>query len=351
MKMARWAAVFVPVVLGLVLACGGAKQDDPTEWDTSSEEELWGEATEEEAIAEEEAKAHTAVTLDMLLAAPVEVEFQWYQYMDSTEMDDAAMKLLCRIMSMYELCSTAADDWVWCQAVDTLAHQFMREKKVYLSQPQEFETAIAAAKHQIDWYDFGSQLEMNLYSTVDARLDYLRVVYKYRQMAAYWSLGDKLKKMPKLLFEEFSAWHNWATAQYQVYHREKTEGLPYYSMLPMELNAYAQWLTENRMRMLSVEEEVIEYGTVYKQQGKTVTGEQWQKVRAAHASDTAALDAAEQWIAARQRIVRYLSAQKSAYQGSNYKKISESYDCITADIHSRIAGTLAPVVPEEYYEI
>jgi hypothetical protein len=196
---------------------------------------------------------------------------------------------------------------------------------------------------------------MNFISYIYATLDYYRTIEAYRQ----W-----LQAVPKdirvLAQEEYEAWHDLNDARFNLWN-DVSYRREWYSMKPLEIEGYYTNLSENRRAELDVERDIILNGKAYKQKGQTVTAKEWEKWIADNSvpedldmlekndtripSDSIVTDRVNtlkttfaRWLKARQDLAVALP-----------KEQGDSYDYLTADMHSRMTGKLEAIIPYNNY--
>ena len=160
--------------------------------------------------------------------------------------------------------------------------------------------------------------------------------------------------------EEFEAWHDLHSARFTFWD-EVSYTQEWYSMKPMEIESYRMNLSSNRRAELEVERDIVLSGKLYRQKGKTVTSKEWEQWITDNSvpediddlkkmgdtdripSDSLVTDrvntlksAFARWLKARQALAAALP-----------KELGDSYDGMTADIHSRMIGKLADIIPYE----
>ena len=132
-------------------------------------------------------------------------------------------------------------------------------------------------------------------------------------------------------------------------------------MKPLEIEGFYTNLSENRRAELDAERDIILNGKPYKQKGQTVTAKEWEKWIADNSvpedldmlerydtnlipSDSIVTDRVDtlkttfaRWLKARQSLAAALP-----------KEQGDSYDYLTADMHSRMTGKLEAIIPLEH---
>lgn len=255
--------------------------------------------------------------------------------------DSCAFELANRFMRMNEVVvekGDAMDMLQWAVAVNATLDTFC------VNVPEvPHDSVLNEIGRIMDEYTSWSQFEMNAMSDVYATIEYYYVIEAYRQ----W-LDDLPQNLKALGREEYEAWHQLNEARFAFW-RDVSYTQNWYSMKPMEINHYYSCLAKTRVAELADERNVILGGKNYQQQGKTVTTKQWEdwlkeKSVPEDADENPELvpDAAvvekkredlrqafSRWLAARQAMVKALPGNQG-----------KSYDNLTADMHSRIVGTL-----------
>ena len=194
---------------------------------------------------------------------------------------------------------------------------------------------------------------MNYISSIYARIDYYRAIEAYRQWLS--AVPAHLKPLAQ---EEYAAWHDLNEARFAFWN-DVSYQQEWYSMKPMEINAYYGNLAENRCEELAQEQAIILQGKAYRQKGKTVTTKVWEKWIADNSVPEDADDlkkwgqanllpdketVAERVKGLKAAFSRWLKARQ-AMAAALPEEQGKSYDSITADIHSRMVGLLPDIVP------
>ena len=132
-------------------------------------------------------------------------------------------------------------------------------------------------------------------------------------------------------------------------------------MKPMEIEGYRTNLSSNRRAELDVERDIILSGKTYQQKGKTVTAKEWEQwiadssvpediddLKKMGDTDRIPSDSlvADRVNTLRSTFARWLKARQ-ALAAALPKEQGDSYDFLTADIHSRMIGKLADIIPYE----
>lgn len=271
----------------------------------------------------------------------------------ATHRDSASMRLANRFMRMANLVNlngNAADKLQWAVAVNAALDSF---RVTVPSVPSD--SALYEIERVVDSYSSLTQSEMNFQCYVSATVDYYRTIETYRK----WLLAVPAS-LKSLMQKEYEAWHDLNEARFAFW-RDVSYTQEWYSMKPMEIGGFYEYLSENRRAELGVERGVILTGKTYRQKGTTVTAKQWEQWIVKHSvpEDLDILKGVEDneripsdslvaervntlkstfscWLAARQAIASALPEE----QGN-------SYDNITADIHCRIIGKLEDLIPYE----
>lgn len=297
------------------------------------------------------------VTIDTIEQADVDTieskEIRFYEPLyDCDEMsahdtaDTAALELANRVVAMYTSIdfSMADNVWAWAEATDTVVQQYADDNCI------QYDTAVVDLHQILErlGYTIESQWSMNTYE------DYMTVIRTYDAVMAYKRLINDLTDMElkQLVRAEYNAWFEWIDAEYFTF-VYGVHGNDRYTMLPLEYGEFHSYHTENRLEALRVERDILTQGKTYRQQGQTVTVEQWNQwldeqgyqedmspdfnMDEPTETDFPALikDKTERWLAARHAVSAYLGTKKARGQ---------SYHNLTADIHACIIGTLNPPV-------
>lgn len=267
--------------------------------------------------------------------------------------DSAAMRLANRFLRMGNLVNlngNANDKLQWAVAVNAAIDTFLVAVP-YLNN----DSVIHEIGRVVYKYSNQTQGELNFMCYVDAMVDYYRTIESYRQ----WLASVPTSQKP-LIQEEYEAWHDFNEARFAFWN-DVSYRQEWYSMKPMEVEGYYENLSANRRAELQLERGIIENGNSYHQKGKTVTSAQWEQWITDHSvpedaedmkelgredelpSDSIVTDrvntlktAFSRWMAARKAIAAALPKQQSI-----------SYDNLTADIHCRMIGKLASIIPYE----
>ena len=270
-----------------------------------------------------------------------------------THRDSSALRLVNRIMRMNELVKKngkANDKLQWAVAVNAAIDTFFVEEPT-IRKDQAFEEIERVTSK----FSFDTQSEMNFISYIYATLDYYKTIEAYRQ----W-LQAVPKDIRALAQEEYEAWHDLNDARFNLWN-DVSYRREWYSMKPLEIEGYYTNLSENRRAELDVERDIILNGKLYKQKGQTVTAKEWEKWIADNSvpedldmmekndtripSDSIVTDRVNmlkttfaRWLKARQDLAAALP-----------KEQGDSYDYLTADMHSRMTGKLEAIIPYDYY--
>lgn len=270
-----------------------------------------------------------------------------------TPREEAALALANRVITMYSSTNhTQADSvWLWGMATEKAVIQYAKENKM------QRDSAVCDLHDALQYYGYD---EYTPY-TMTEHAQYLTVIQTYDAITRYRQLLSKIedKQLKKLIRAEFNAWFEWLDAEYftNEYH---THGSDSYDSLPLELNDFHAYYTDNRLAMLDIEEDILLNDKSYLQRGKTVTAKQWQdwlnkqgykegmspefNMEEPLDTDFPALikDKTERWLAARQAVSMYLG--EKAGKGL-------SYDCLTADIHASIIGTTKSILKDYWMKM
>lgn len=271
----------------------------------------------------------------------------------ATHRDSAAMRLANRFMRMGNLVNmngNANDMLQWAVAVNAALDTF---RVAVPSVPSD--SVLDEIVRVTDKFSSQTQTEMNFQCYVEATVDYYRTIEAYRQ----WLLAVP-SGLKSLMQEEYEAWYDLNEARFAFWH-SVSYTQEWYSMKPMEIEGYYENLSCNRRAELEVERSIVLEGKPYSQKGTTVTTQQWDEWIAEHSvpedieflrehgnedripSDSLVAvhvdvlrSSFSRWLAARQAIAAALPKE----QGT-------CYDNLTADIHCRMVGKLATLIPYE----
>ena len=323
----------ITLCISMLSACGGRSasgSDDINPRDTVTVPEG---ITGEDSVAYIEnavLKDHISMNDFLELAEVHQLEDRLFLYHDSiaTPRDKAAMRLANRFMRMHyvAISGNAESKLQWAMAVNAVLDTF-RVSVPSLPKDSALNEIIRVA----DKYSSETQSEMNFQC-------YIR----------------------PLAQEEYEAWHDLNSARFTLWD-EVSYRQEWYSMKPMEIEGYRENLSSNRRAELEVERDIILNGKPYQQKGKTVTAKEWEQWIADNSvpediddlkkmgdtdripSDTLVADRVNslkstfsRWLKARQALAAALP-----------KEQGDSYDFLTADIHSRMVGKLAAIIPYE----
>ena len=265
--------------------------------------------------------------------------------------DSAAMRLANRFLRMANLVNlngNANDKLQWAVAVNAAIDTFLVAVPYVPA-----DSVILEIGRVVNKFSSQTQSELNFMCSVDAMVDYYRTIESYRQ----W-LSVVPTNLKPLIQEEYEAWHDLNDARFDFWN-DVSYKQEWYSMKPMEIEGYYENLSANRRAELQLERGIIEDGTTYQQKGKTVTSAQWEqwitensvpedadsmremRREEDYPSDNLVRDRVNtlkssfsRWIAARKAIAAALPKQQGI-----------SYDNMTADIHCRMIGKLASIIP------
>lgn len=274
----------------------------------------------------------------------------------ATAHDSAAMRLANRVMRMFHLVDLNgnAEDYLhWATAVDTTLNTFCKETHCVKTDSTLYEIDSVISKFA-SW----TQVEMNFYSYVTSTIEYYRTLKAYQEL-----IKSAPKEIKSLIMDEYKAWHALNEARFNFW-SDVSFRQEWYSMKPMEINSYYGYLSVIRRAELTTERDIIVNGKTYAQKGKTVTGAQWEEWIKDHSKpediellqelkmykyipeDSVVVNRTNtlrstfsHWIETRQAITAALS-----------KSQAQSYDKLTADIHSRMIGTLPDNYPMKLWE-
>lgn len=271
----------------------------------------------------------------------------------ATHRDSAAMRLANRFMRMANLVNingNANDKLHWAVAVNAALDSF---RVAVPSVPSD--SALYEIERVVGSYSSLTQSEMNFQSYVSATVDYYRTIESYRK----WLLAVPTNLKP-LMQKEYETWHDLNEARFAFWN-DVSYRQEWYSMKPMETEGYYEFLSKNRRAELGMERGIILAGKPYHRKGIIVTTKQWEQWIAEHSvpedldllkeveafeyipSDSLVTERVNtlkscfsHWLAARQAIASALPKEQGKY-----------YDNITADIHCRLIGKLADLIPYE----
>ena len=347
----------ITLCISMLSACGGRSasgSDGINPRDTVTVPEGY---TGEDSIAYIEnavLKDHISMNDFLELAEVHELEDRLFLYHDSisTPRDKAAMRLANRFMRMHyvAISGDAESKLQWAMAVNAVLDTFRVEVP---SLP--IDSVLNEIKRVADKYSSETQSELNFQCYIRSSVDYYRTIEAYRQ----WIQAVPSDIRP-LAQEEYEAWHDLNSARFTLWD-EVSYRQEWYSMKPMEIEGYRENLSSNRRAELEVERDIILNGKPYQQKGKTVTAKEWEQWIADSSvpedydelkkmgdtdripSDTLVADRVNtlkstfgRWLKARQSLAAALP-----------KEQGDSYDYLTADIHSRMVGKLAAIIPYE----
>ena len=358
----------ITLCISMLSACGGRSasgSDGINPRDTVTVPEGY---TGEDSIAYIEnavLKDHISMNDFLELAEVHELEDRLFLYNDSiaTPRDKAAMRLANRFMRMHyvAISGDAESKLQWAMAVNAVLDTF-RVSVPSLPKDSALNEIIRVA----DKYSSETQSELNFQCYIRSSVDYYRTIEAYRQ----WIQAVPSDIRP-LAQEEYEAWHDLNSARFTLWD-EVSYRQEWYSMKPMEIEGYRENLSSNRraeleverdiiLNELEVERDIILNGKPYQQKGKTVTAKEWEQWIADNSvpediddlkkmgdtdripSDTLVADRVNtlkstfsRWLKARQALAAALPEEQG-----------DSYDFLTADIHSRMVGKLAAIIPYE----
>lgn len=271
----------------------------------------------------------------------------------ATRRDSAAMRLANRFIRMKALVEKngdATDKLQWAVAVNYLLDSLRQSMPSIPS-----DSALYEIERVMDKFSSLTQHEMNYQSYVLSSMEDYLTFESYRQ----W-LSDVPANLKTLAMEEFKSWHDLNEARFAFWN-DVSYTQDWYSMKPMEINAYSGNLSCNRRAELEIERSVIMGNKVYRQKGTTVTTRQWEDWIAEHSvpedveflreTDREYLIPSDSLVTERINALmtsfsRWL-ASRQAFAAALPKEQGTSYDYITADIHCRLIGKLASLIPYE----
>ena len=271
----------------------------------------------------------------------------------ATHRDSAAMRLANRFMRMSYLVNKngkANDKLQWFMAVNAIIDTF---RVAVPSVPKD--SVIDEITRVVYKFSEGTQRELNFQSYINATLDYYHTIEAYHK----W-IQDVPSNLKVMVQEEYEAWHDLNNARFALW-SDVSYSQSWYSMKPMEIEGYYENLSSNRRAELEVERSIILANKPYYQKGKTVTTQEWEKWIADNSvpEDLDLLKELEneELIPSDSLVNDRVSTLKSSFSKwlkarhaiSNAlpKEQRDSYDNMTADIHSRFIGKLKLLVPLE----
>ena len=270
----------------------------------------------------------------------------------ATYRDSAALRLANRFLQMgyiVRAIGNANDKLQWAIAVNVALNSF---RKTIPSLPKD--SAINEITRVVGKYDSGTNYEYESRTYINSMVDYYRIIESYR----LWFLAVPAYLKP-LAQKEYKAWHDFNEARFALYTEVSSMQKPH-RWKPMKENyAYAYFSSERR-DVLEVERGVILSGKPYRQKGKTVTAQEWEKWIVDHSVPIDIEDLKEmgdneyipsdsivkervrtfkstfsQWMSARRAIANALPKEQRRY-----------YNNLTADIQSLIIDKLVKIVPD-----
>ena len=240
-----------------------------------------------------------------------------------THRDSSALRLVNRIMRMNELVKKngkAYDKLQWAIAVNAAIDTFLVNEPT-IRKGQVFEEIERVTSK----FSSDTQSEMNFISYIYATLDYYRSIEAYRQ----W-LQAVPKDIRQLAQEEYEAWHDLNDARLNLWN-DVSYRREWYSMKPLEIEGYYTNLSENRRAELDVERDIIL--NMLEKNDTRIPSDSIVTDRVNTLKTTFA-----RWLKARQALAATLP-----------KEQGDSYDYLTADMHSRMTGKLEAIIPYDYY--
>ena len=269
----------------------------------------------------------------------------------ATHRDSAAMRLTNRFMRMANLVNMngdASDKLQWAMAVNAALDTFRKEVP---SVPSD--SVLAEINRVVDKFSSQTQVELNFQSYVDATVIYYRTIEAYRKWLM--AVPDYLKALAQ---EEYKAWHDLNEARF-CFWRDVSFRQEWYSMKPMEIEGYYEYLSRNRRVELEIERDIVLKNQTYHQNGMTVTTSQWEEWIARNSVPEDAEDLHKDDLPSDSLVAERVTALKSAFSrwrkarqafaAALPKEQGDSYDNLTADIHSRLIGTLDDIIRYEFW--
>lgn len=268
----------------------------------------------------------------------------------ATGRDSAAMCLENRILRMYDAVSqkgNAPDMLQWAVAVNTSLDEYCAKVPSVAR-----DSALVEAERVIARFSSLTQYEMNFQSYVSAVREYYSTIEAYR----LWLEAVPSEWKPFAL-EEYEAWHDLNEARFALW-CDVSYQQEWYSMKPMEIEAYYEALSINRRAELAIERDIILRGESYCQKGKTVSTKEWEDwiAKSSVPEDMELLQEMESNLIPDEELVKarvaYLRTtfsrwltSRQAFAAALPRDRGMSYDNLTADIHSRMIGTLDSLYP------
>ena len=251
-------------------------------------------------------KDHISMNDFLELAEVHELEDRLFLYNDSiaTPRDKAAMRLADRFMRMHyvAISGDAESKLQWAMAVNAVLDTFRVEVP---SLP--IDSVLNEIKRVADKYSSDSQSEINFQCYIHSSIDYYRTIEAYRQ----WIQAVPSDIGP-LAQEEYEAWHDLNSARFTLWD-EVSYRQEWYSMKPNS----------------SVPEdydELKKMGDTDRIPSDTLVADRVNTLKSTFS----------RWLKARQALAAALP-----------KEQGDSYDFLTADIHSRMVGKFADIIPYE----
>ena len=248
-----------------------------------------------------------------------------------THRDSSALRLVNRIMRMSELVKQngkANDKLQWAIAVNAAIDTFLVDEPTIRKDQVFEEIERVTSKFSSD-----TQSEINFISYVYATLDYYQTIEAYRQ----W-LQAVPEDIRPLAQEEYEAWHDLNDARFNLWN-DVSYRREWYSMKPLEIEGYYTNLSENRRAEAKEWEKWIADNSVPEDLDML---ERYDTDRIPN--DSIVTDRVNtlkttfaRWLKARQSLAAALP-----------KEQGDSYDYLTADMHSRMTGKLEAIIPLEH---
>ncbi len=273
----------------------------------------------------------------------------------ATHRDSADLRLANRFMRMANLVNIngkANDKLQWAIAVNAIIDTFRVAVPAVQKDSVIYEIPRVAGRFSSE-----TQSEMNFQCYVDATVDYYLTIEAYRKWIE--AVPSDIRPLVK---EEYEAWHDLHDARFALWTDVSyTQG--WYSMKPMEIEGYYENLSENRRAELEIERSIIFGAKPYQQKGTTVTAKEWDEwisensvpddIDYLNEMDHADLIPSDSLVTDRVNTLkstfsRWLKARQTL-AAALPKEQGDSYDNLTADIHSRMIGKLENIIPYEIY--
>lgn len=352
----RLLAIALPALMG----CGGHSASGYSDMNPRDTVTVPDGITGEDSVAYIEnavLKDHISVSDYLGLAEVHELEERLFCYNDSlcSSRDKAAMRLANRFMRMRHVAisGNAQSQLQWAMAVNAVLDTFL---VAVPSLPKD--SVLNEIIRVTDKFSSETQSELNFQCYIHSSVDYYRTIEAY----CLWIQAVPSDIRP-LVQEEYEAWHDLNNARFILW-EEVSYNQEWYSMKPMEIEAYRMYLSCNRRSELEVERGIVLSGKPYHQKGKTVTSKEWEQwitensvpididdLKKMGETDLIPSDnlVADRVNTLKSAFARWLKARQ-ALAGVLPKEQGDSYDGLTADIHSRMIGKLEDIIPYDNWK-